>query len=559
MKITFSMILEKTAQLLHCEPDQVIRKGTRLDKAAFFAPEVDEHSACTLEEGPITRVAAYRRGTMDGDATTLYIASAGQDVRGMHAFCIADGERMQGEKPVALGDACDTTPDAACEVAKNGVCGAQHFVGSIAVAVFPPRVSRSQLQRAASEALAFFTRWSHRVLDMVYRGEGLDAIVPIAYEALQNPLLIYDSSLKVLAYTRNDGSSDRLWTETVERGAISTMLDEAQTEELMLYIDKLDRNKRPFFHRSRDLTEPFYSCNIMLHTRRAGMITLMERNHAVTQGDLGLLELFAYLLSFELQKDVIRRENTGLIYNQLLLDLINGNIDSPQMLHSRMAATRWQVDTYLRAIHFEPDGVIISQTEWKYIFDQLLILNLNGKGILLKESIVFLCSSPSDQLGEGDALPRALFQFCTRHKLRCGVSDAYTDILRTHRMLGQSRRALELSQATVTCFAQVRFLNLLAYCRSHPSREEILHPAALILARHDAEHQTEYIATLKALFDCQYNQSLAAQRLHIHRTTMFYRMQKIVELTGLHLDDAQETLLLHLSLLCSREQDISAI
>ena len=75
-----------------------------------------------------------------------------------------------------------------------------------------------------------------------------------------------------------------------------------------------------------------------------------------------------------------------------------------------------------------------------------------------------------------------------------------------------------------------------------------LNAAIAQLAAHDAQHGSEYLATLEALFDSQYNQMIAARALHIHRTTLIYRLQRISELTGLRMDDAQEMLYAHFSL-----------
>ena len=96
-------------------------------------------------------------------------------------------------------------------------------------------------------------------------------------------------------------------------------------------------------------------------------------------------------------------------------------------------------------------------------------------------------------------------------------------------------------------FSEVRFNNFLKHCRDYPRPQEILHPAVFVLARRDDAGQSEYLNTLEALFACQYNQLSAARRLHIHRTTLFYRLQKIVELTGIRLEDAREMLFLQIS------------
>ncbi|GAA0523759.1 DNA-binding protein [Saccharopolyspora subtropica] len=57
------------------------------------------------------------------------------------------------------------------------------------------------------------------------------------------------------------------------------------------------------------------------------------------------------------------------------------------------------------------------------------------------------------------------------------------------------------------------------------------------LRRHDHEHGTSYVATLRAWLECQGDLAAAAARLGVHPNTVRYRMRKMAELTPLRLDD----------------------
>lgn len=527
MDVTFSMLLEKTSEYLHCAPLQVVRNG-------MLCAEPDKPTAqdgvYPWDGSHIEHVALCKKSVGDGPST-LYIAGARPSFTETNLFCLA----APASHKAGTDGIFTTATNAGTGTLRPGTN----------IACFPSFITRTQLFSAALEALSFYHNWANRILDLIYREQGLNAIVSFVYPAFGNPFLIYDSSLKVLSYTKNDGSTDPLWTKTVRSGTV-TDLDADAAQELLLYLEKLDQYSQPFKHQSRDLSDPFFSCNIEIGGRRAGMIALMERHHHITPGQLDLLRLLARLLTFELQKDAIRRENTGLIYNQLLLELMEGTVAGPETLRSRLTATRWQVGRSIRTVWFVSGNTFLTEPEWKRIFDQLLFQELDGRGILLKDSIFFLLSG--SQPKSEAACRSTLLPFCEKHRLRCGVSDPYTDLLETHRMKNQSQLALRLSCDTVACFSQVRYQNLLAHCLQYPEPREILHPAIALLDRHDRECQTPYLDTLSALFQSQYNQLNAARLLHIHRTTLHYRLQKIVALTGIRLEDAEEMLYLQLSL-----------
>ena len=69
------------------------------------------------------------------------------------------------------------------------------------------------------------------------------------------------------------------------------------------------------------------------------------------------------------------------------------------------------------------------------------------------------------------------------------------------------------------------------------------------IAAFDRTNHTELLRTLQMNLSCNCNASLAAKELYLHRNTMTNRLEKIKELAGVTLGDAQENLLLSLAIL----------
>lgn len=72
------------------------------------------------------------------------------------------------------------------------------------------------------------------------------------------------------------------------------------------------------------------------------------------------------------------------------------------------------------------------------------------------------------------------------------------------------------------------------------------------LVEHDEKKQGDLIRTLNGFFDANGNLAQAATKLDVHRNTLVYRLERISELTGLNLDDADNRLILHLALKVQR-------
>lgn len=62
------------------------------------------------------------------------------------------------------------------------------------------------------------------------------------------------------------------------------------------------------------------------------------------------------------------------------------------------------------------------------------------------------------------------------------------------------------------------------------------------LRRHDREHATSYVATLRAWLEAQGDPVAAAERLGVHPNTVRNRVRRMVEVTALDLDDARKRL-----------------
>jgi hypothetical protein len=68
------------------------------------------------------------------------------------------------------------------------------------------------------------------------------------------------------------------------------------------------------------------------------------------------------------------------------------------------------------------------------------------------------------------------------------------------------------------------------------------------LRRHDRDHATDYVPTLRAWLEAQGDPTEAGERLGVHENTVRYRLRKMAEITNLQLDDAKKRLAMMIEL-----------
>ena len=80
-----------------------------------------------------------------------------------------------------------------------------------------------------------------------------------------------------------------------------------------------------------------------------------------------------------------------------------------------------------------------------------------------------------------------------------------------------------------------------------PDISLLIHPALRILSEYDRAHESSLIHTLSVYLDSKMNTTLAAERLFVHRTTLFRRLETISRLTSIDLEEPGTVFFLQLS------------
>lgn len=125
------------------------------------------------------------------------------------------------------------------------------------------------------------------------------------------------------------------------------------------------------------------------------------------------------------------------------------------------------------------------------------------------------------------------------------------------RSLREAEQALFLGQqlfdtARVLDFSDLGVYRLLVLLRESPELWDFYRSTLAALVDYDTRQKNELLKTLEAFFACLGNLARTADTLHVHRNTLLYRLQRIREISGLDLDDAEDRLALWLALKAHR-------
>ena len=135
---------------------------------------------------------------------------------------------------------------------------------------------------------------------------------------------------------------------------------------------------------------------------------------------------------------------------------------------------------------------------------------------------------------------------------KIGVSKPITEMTKLAIACEQADIALAQGSVIDPTFWYYRFGDyalswLIERAATGVSPEVVRHSAITVLEKYDASHSTELAHTLATFMRCRYNATAAAAELYVARSTLLNRLERIVELTHIDLDDPRERLYLAIS------------
>lgn len=134
------------------------------------------------------------------------------------------------------------------------------------------------------------------------------------------------------------------------------------------------------------------------------------------------------------------------------------------------------------------------------------------------------------------------------------VSEPFNDLKNLKDHLNAAQTALRLSafenrSSRIIFVHEYKMAMAYLYLKTISGPMNLVHPTVTKIKKYDEERGNEYYLTLRAYLLCDRDYNRMANYLHIHKNTMSYRMQKMIELFDLNLKDCRLITALYLAFL----------
>lgn len=213
--------------------------------------------------------------------------------------------------------------------------------------------------------------------------------------------------------------------------------------------------------------------------------------------------------------------------------------------------TEWQV------IWLVSNGYYHLEDTLNYYAAQLELTFPHLFCVTINDGIACLHSLRRDKLAD---FRQQLSEFLRENLFIAGISNFYSQLEKSGLYLLQAKDAMALGQRYTPSLWRYDFSDYAAdyaveQCLGCYEPLELCPEGIRILMEYDDTHPDSCLTeTLYQYYACNFSIQAASAKLFIHRTTFFYRMNKIKSLTNLHPEDPREVALILLMLTTLRNE-----
>jgi len=377
-------------------------------------------------------------------------------------------------------------------------------------------------------------------------GQDLNSLVEVCAAFFQNWVQILDPAFNVIAgftpVTDPDSSAIIGYQEDISSFSAST-LDEMSKSNL---LQETYTFKNAKFHKSELFKYRSVILNLYHNEEYLGKLLIIESISKLGNGTADIADQIGPYFSHLMQKRAVELNLTLHTAEYFMSEFLKGNINDPAFIVSQIAELNWHPDDLFTILAVQIKSPILTD-----FYCQILRNHLDDVvAFPAGDCLLAVCHLQNPDLKDVTGQISTILE---EAGLLGGISEVFEDFMQARDHEAQARGALNVARqlglpGQLHFYEDLAIINLVMSTVQANQHRPFIHPAIPRLARYDEVNHTEYVKTLQIFLTSSFNQVLAAQRLHVHRKSLQYRLNRLTKIGRINLDDPGEQLRLMLSL-----------
>ena len=384
-------------------------------------------------------------------------------------------------------------------------------------------------------------------------GANLQKLIDLAQTFLQCPIVVIDSSYRVIAISLGELKNDEHGLgRQMEHGSI-TERNLARLKRDRIFEKIRATPARMLYSKAPDSDSWWVNMLITVHGIEVAEAGIQETGRKFGHYDFQFFRFLQQIISIELQKNRYFDTNFGISHAIFVRELLERHYLSPEIIEERARLLGWKRYPFYFVLTVFSSNHEESSSQRRFdIFVRRMESVLSGcRWRISEENLVILVPRPTASFLYFRQLD-TLRDLLRINHFRAVLSNPFSELMDAYQGY---RQCLEVSRLfgildgdpllfytdqTVLCMG-----NLL---RESRDLRTFCHPYILQIAQYDQEHGTAFLQTLREYLTNIQNPALCAANLHIHKNTLYYRINKLSNMFDLNLQEGGLLMQLQLSL-----------
>lgn len=386
----------------------------------------------------------------------------------------------------------------------------------------------------------------NRIVEAAASNQGLQYLVQEASLILDSPIIIIDTSYRVLAMYRDTRSADEFDLDTQKSLGYLTEHNLERMKRDKIYEQLRQSPAKLHYGKASDASYRWLDILVYVHDIEVAEIGIMEFTHEFTHYDFEFINFFKQLAGWEMQKKNFYYPNRGLMHSIFLSELLDQKFASQEAIERRMRMLNWKKADSFRVftVYSKEQKNFRQKAEtFAMLFQGLLPYS---HWVITDTNLIFLIIADSNEFSQlGFKSHSLLTERLVQNKMYGILSNSFSDLLELKKYYDQTlviREFLdfEKNNSSIYLYEDYSIYHIGKILSETHDLKDFYHPAVKLILAYDETNHTKYMDTLREYLTHIDNPAVSSINLCIHKNTFFYRINKIKELFPINLNDGIE-------------------
>lgn len=381
------------------------------------------------------------------------------------------------------------------------------------------------------------------IINSLLEHKGLAYMIDQAEQIFNNPIFVHDMSGKILAKSSSEMSS-KVWEYSLYNDCLNA--DYFHITEQSGGINQIMTQDEPVLGKFSYSPHRFLGCRIRDKKGTVGIVTIVEINPFKDE-DYFLIVTLCKIILFEL----FYKERTAMQtipYFGLLTDIIEGKIQD-FAIYERCKVLKLKL----------PSQMVLMEVVFSNLNENSLALYFFREHVmsLLPDCLCIIYDSRLLVVIDSTFVKKFLMDRIqasfTNYKIRIRISRTFVDICALKNAFVEIKAInsvcsrLNIDPITIH-YNDVQLYHFMELVSRENDLEQFYDPDLAVLEGYDKTNNTNLYRSVEAYLEAGRNMQKAADKMSLHKNTLYYRLKKAEEISGINLNDENKCFNLQFSM-----------